>query len=133
MIEYANDLIEEIKRLKPSDAISIRTNGYEISRVIYEGSHIDIVTDENKDLLLQIQELENERDELEDELNDTECERDNIEDELEDLQRTNEDLTEQRDFYLKRVKDLELENEKLKAEIKRLQNQIETDNDDMLF
>lgn len=134
MIEYANDLIEEIKRLKPSDAISIRSNGYEISRVIYEGSHIDIVTDENsEDLLLQIQELE-------DKLNDTECERDNIEGELEDLQiknedlqRTNEDLTEQRDFHLNRVKDLESENEKLKTEIKRLQKQIETDNDDMLF
>lgn len=135
MIDYANELIEEIQRLKPTDAIAIKVDGeFEIESIRYNGSHISINcymgTQSLKD---RISELENEKYDLESKLDDTECERDNIEGELEDLQRTNEDLTEQRDFHLNRVKALESENEKLKAEIKRFQKQIEVDNGDRLF
>lgn len=117
MIDYANELIEEIQRLKPTDAIAIKVDGeFEIESVRYNGSHISINcymgTQSLKD---RIFELENENYDLESKLDDTECERDNIEGELEDLQKTNEDL--------------KSENEKLKAEIKRLQEQIETDGD----
>ena len=110
MIDYANELIEEIQRLKPTDAIAIKVDGeFEIESVRYNGSHISI------NCYMGTQSLENRIFELENKLYDTECERDNIEGELEDLQRTNEDL--------------ESENKKLKNEIKRLQEQIETDGD----
>lgn len=135
MIDYANELIEEIQRLKPTDAIAIKVDGeLEIDNVRYNGNHISINCYSGIQSLKNcISELEEKLATTEEKLDDTECERDNIEGELEDLQRANEDLIEQRDFHLNRVKDLESENGKLKAEIKRLQKQIETDNGDTLF
>ena len=43
MIEYANELIEEIKNNKPSNATTITVNGYEIDSVRYTGEGLEII------------------------------------------------------------------------------------------
>lgn len=44
MIDYANELIEEIKSNKPSDATMITVNGAPIERIRYNGVNLNIET-----------------------------------------------------------------------------------------
>lgn len=135
MIDYANELVQEIQRLKPTDAIAIKVDGeFEIKSVIYDGNHISIECFEGiQSYMNRISELEEENCDLEQDREDLECERDDLESELQDLQKAHEDMIEQRDFHLNRVNVLEARNKKLKEEIKNLKRQIEANNSDTLF
>lgn len=49
MILYANELVDEIRKQKPSDATMVVVDGHEIKDVGYKGNKLYISLDESND------------------------------------------------------------------------------------
>ena len=88
MIEYANELIEEIKANKPSNATVITVAGVPIKDVRYTGVGLEIFIDDEEFVeKSKYDEIEDERDCLREEYEDLEYGMGELEDDLENYEK----------------------------------------------
>ena len=105
MIEYANELIDEIKANKPSDATSITVAGVPIKDVRYTGSGLEIFIDDTEFVEKSEYDcLEDELDCLREEYEDLEYSMEYLEDDVENYEKA---LGEIRDIVFEKSDEIE--------------------------